>query len=381
MNPPASTPRPKSGFLLATAVLSVAFAVGLVPRLRSRDEVAQATRELATPTVSVVAPRLLDAGAPLQVPAEVRAETEAVVASRATGYVRRWFAELGSSVTNGQLLAELETPETDADLVRARSQLRESEATEALARTTAERWREMFRVAAVSRQEMDEKAADLRLRSAQVESARANVRRLEELAGFSRIVAPFDGVVTARRLDIGQLVNATAGTELYRIADPRRLRVLVRVPQALAADVRRGQKAELTVPEQPGRTFVAEVERTARALDPQSRTLLTELILPNPEGRLFPGGYAQVRFPTLRPEPVLAVPANTLLLRPEGPRVAVVGEGGRVSLKAVTLGRDHGSAVEVPVGLSTNLQLVLNPSDALPDGAVVRIAAPSKDPP
>lgn len=378
MNSSNSPSRSLLGISLTVALIGGAFAVGLVPRLRSREAVSQATRELATPTVSVVSPRMLAAGAPLQIPAEIRAETEAVVASRATGYVRRWLVELGASVTNGQLLAELETPDTDAELVRARSQLRESEATEALSRTTADRWKEMFRVAAVSRQEMDEKVADLQLRSAQVESARANVRRLEELAGFSRIVAPFDGVVTARRLDVGQLVNASAGTELYRIADPRRLRVLVRVPQTLASQVQRGQKAELSLPEHPGRIFTAEVERTARALEPQSRTLLTELLLPNPDGGLFPGGYAQARFPAVRRDPVLAIPANTLLLRPDGPTVAVVGEGGRVSLRTVSLGRDHGPMVEVPVGLATNLQLVLNPSDALPDGTVVRVAAPSQ---
>jgi RND family efflux transporter MFP subunit len=376
---PADAPFRPGRWIFAIAVfVLVAFAAGLLPRLRQRAAVRETTRELSVPTVTVVSPKWLLAGPPIALPAELRAETEAVVSARATGYVRRWHAELGASVTNGQLLAELDTPELDQDLAHARSQQRESEATEALARTTADRWKEMFRVAAVSRQETDEKAADLLLKTAQLESARSNVRRLEELAGFARITAPFDGIITQRRLDIGQLVNPAAGTELYRIANVRTLRAFVRIPQTLSAQVVLGQAAEISFQEHPGKTYPAHVVRTARALDPASRTLLTELEMANPEARLLAGGYAQVRFPEIRPQAQLTIPANTLLFRAEGPQVALVSPDGRVSLRGLTLGRDHGAAVEIPTGLGTNDLLVLNPSDALVDGAQVRLATTVK---
>jgi len=370
----ASALRPAFWIGMIALVSLAAFALGLFPRLRRQAEVRETTRTLSVPAVSAVSPRLLAPGPALLLPVELRAETEAVISARATGFVRRWHADLGASVTNGQTLAELDTPDLDEDLARARSQQRESEATEALARTTAERWQEMHRVAAVSRQETDEKRADLQLKSAQLDSARSNVRRLEELAGFARITAPFDGIITQRRLDVGQLVNSTAGTELYRIANVRTLRAFVRVPETLSSQITVGSSAEIFFQDRPGAPLPATIVRTARALDPASRTLLTELLLPNPEARILPGGFAQIRFPGLHPEPRLTIPANTLLFRAEGPQVAQVHPDGHVTLKRLTLGRDHGALVEVPSGLSTNDVLVLNPSDALTDGAVVRVA-------
>lgn len=374
LEPAVAPPRPKllGKAILIVVILIVAFAVGLVPRLRRQQAVRETTRELAIPTVTVVSPQPGKPGATLALPAEIRPLTEASLYARATGYVRKWHAELGASVTNGQVLAELDTPDLDQELLQARSSVREAEASEALAKTTSERWQEMFKVAAISRQETDEKIAEYQLKLAQLESVRANVRRLEELTGFSKLTAPFDGIVTSRRLDVGQLVTAGAGSELYRLARTETLRVFVRIPQNLAAQVTPGQTAEVRFNEHPAELFHAKIVRTARALDPSSRTLLTELELPNSDLKLMPGGYAQIRLPDLKTEPVQTIPANTLLFRAEGTQVAAVGENGKVHLKKVELGRDFGPVTEVITGVAATDKLVLNPSDALAEGATVR---------
>lgn len=370
---PSTKTRPRlfGKAVVVVVVIAVAFTAGLVPRLRGQQAVRETTRELAVPTVTVVSPQPGKPVSTLALPAEIRPLTEASLYARATGYVRKWHAELGASVTNGQVLAELDTPDLDQELAQARSSVREAEAAETLAKTTADRWQEMFKVAAISRQETDEKLAEYQLRLAQLESARANVRRLEELTGFSKIVAPFDGIVTSRRLDLGQLVSAGAGNELYRLARTEMLRVFVRIPQNLAPQVKPGQTAEVRFNEHPAEVFHAKIVRTARALDPSSRTLLTELELPNPDLGLLPGGYAQIRLPDLKADPVPTIPANTLLFRAEGTQVAAVDDGGKVRLKKVELGRDFGPVMEVINGVAATDKLVLNPSDALADGATV----------
>jgi RND family efflux transporter MFP subunit len=370
---PSTKTRPRlfGKAVVVVVVIAVAFTAGLIPRLRGQQAVRETTRELAVPTVTVVSPQPGKPGSTLALPAEIRPLTEASLYARATGYVRKWHAELGASVTNGQVLAELDTPDLDQELAQARSSVREAEAAETLAKTTADRWQEMFKVAAISRQETDEKLAEYQLRLAQLESARANVRRLEELTGFSKIVAPFDGIVTSRRLDLGQLVSAGAGNELYRLARTEMLRVFVRIPQNLAPQVKPGQTAEVRFNEHPAEVFHAKIVRTARALDPSSRTLLTELELPNPDLGLLPGGYAQIRLPDLKADPVPTIPANTLLFRAEGTQVAAVDDGGKVRLKKVELGRDFGPVMEVINGVAATDKLVLNPSDALADGATV----------
>ena len=373
MTAPKSTPpRARRLIFITVILLASAFVIGLVPRLRERRTVAADTRELAQPIVAVVAPAPAKAGAPLVLSGELKPVTEASINARVNGYVRRWLVELGAQVTAGQLLAELDTPDTDRELSQARAQLRQAEAARDLATTTAKRWKEMLVAKTVSAQETDEKAGDLSLKNATVEAARANVQRLEQVAGFAKITAPFAGTITARSLDVGQLINPADNRELFHLAQSDKLRVFVRVPQNYARHTAAGQTAELTLPELPGKKFEAQVVRTAGALDAATRTLLTELEVDNSKGEILAGSYAQVRLAEATTEPVLTLPANAILFRAEGPQVAVV-TGDRIALRTVTLGRDFGSAVEVRDGVGASDRIVVNPSDALTEGTPVRV--------
>jgi len=373
----AVEPRARLGrYVVVTALLlGVAFIAGLLPRRRQHQAVIAATQTLAVPTVTVVSPRPGRVGAPLSLPAEIRPFAEAPIYARASGYVKSWSVELGASVTQGQVMAELDTPELVQDLASGRAQLRQTEAAAALAKSTAARWTEMLQAKLISQQEAEEKFADARLKVAMVDSAQANVHRLEEMIGFARITAPFDGTVTARRLDVGQLVAAGNGTELYRLAQTRKLRVFVRVPQTFAGAITVGQKAEVALNGQSGRKVTATVVRTAGALDAASRTLLTELELPNADNALLPGGYVQVRFTEAQADVARTVPANTLLFRPEGVSVGVVLASGEVELRVVELGRDLGASVEILSGVQPEDRLVLNPPDSLASGMRVRVVA------
>lgn len=373
-----TTPSPPKLFraaLVALVLVAVAVIVGLLPRLRARAALATETRELAVPTVAVVSPA---PGKPVTsppLPAEVKAWIEAPIYARASGFLKRWLVDLGARVETGQLLAEIETPELDQELERARHQLAEAEAALALSKTTAERYTELLKTASVSEQETAEKQADFALKTATVKAARANVRRLEELQGFARVTAPFAGVVTARLVDVGDLVAAGGSKELFRLAQTEKLRVYVRVPQAQAAGIAPGQTAELLIPEMPGRVFTGTVARTAGAISPDSRTLLTELEVDNSRGELLAGSFGEVRFVEAKRSPPLTLPGNVLLFRAEGPQVGVVQPDGTVSLRAIKLGRDFGAAVEILGGVSTNDRVILNPPDSLADGAKVRVAA------
>jgi len=375
--PPASAkplPPARGGRLLLFAgiVIVVAFIVGLVPRLHQRAQVEADTRELSIATVSVTSAAPSSVSAPLTLSGELKPLSEASIFARANGYVRRWMFDIGAQVEAGQLLAELDTPEIDRELSQARAQLVQAEAARDLAGTTAKRWREMLAGRTVSSQEADEKSGDLQLKKATVEAARANVQRLEDVAGFAKITAPFAGTITARNLDVGQLVNAGSGTELFRLGQLARLRVFVRVPQSHARSVAVGQKAELTLTEIPGRKFAATIVRTAGAVDPASRTLLTELEVDNDKGEILAGSYAQVHLPDTRPEPTATLPSNTLVFRPDGVKIAFVA-GGRIDFRTITLGRDFGHVVEILSGLDPADQVVVNPSDSLLQGAEVRV--------
>lgn len=379
--PPAAPPVRLGRYAVAAVVLvAVAFAAGWFPRVRQRRAVAQTTQQLAVPFVTVVSATPGKSVTPVSLPAEIRPQMEAALYARATGYVRRWTVDLGTSVTNGQVLAELDTPELTQELAQATARVNEAVAAEDLARKTAERWEEMRRIRVVSAQDADEKSSELVLRTAQLESARAEVRRLESLIGFAKVTAPFDGIVTARRLEVGQLVSAGAGTELFHLAQTRTLRVFVRVPQTLAASIAIGQTAEVTFNELPNRQFPARVVRTSGALDPVSRTLLTELELPNPEGTILPGGFAQVRFTDVHPEPVVTLPANTLLFRNDGPKVAIARADSRVELRSVTLGRDLGPSIEILRGVAPTDRVILNPADSISEGAAIQIHSPQAAP-
>ncbi len=375
----SSTAKLRHAAIVAAVLVVVGAIAGLVPRWHQRQALLEETRELALPTVTVVRPEPGKAAAGLSLPAEAKPFLEAPIYARASGYLKRWLTDIGARVNEGDLLAEIDSPELSQELAQARAQLAQAEAALGLARTTAARWAELLKTASVSEQEAAEKQADLELKLANVEAARANVRRLEELLSFDSVRAPFAGTITARKTDVGELIVAGSGKELFRLAQTRTLRVFVRVPQTGARMVTVGQMAELSVPELPGRVFAAKVVRTSGAMSVDSRTLLTELEVDNTSGEILSGSYAQVRFTDFKTQAVLTLPSNTLLFRSEGPQVGVVGEGGKVELRQVALGRDFGPTVEILDGVSGNDRVILNPADSLSTGMTVRLAEQGRE--
>jgi len=331
-------------------------------------------------TVATVKPQPLSDLTDLVLPGNLQANYEAPIYARTSGYLKRWVVDIGAPVKAGQLLGEIESPEVDSQLRQAQADLATAQANQKIAAVTAERWRNLRASDSVSRQEADEKISVADSNDAQVQAARANVQRLQQLAGFEKIVAPFDGIVTARNTDIGQLIVAgsNTGPELFRVADMRRLRLYVRVPQTYAAMMTTGISAELRFPDRPGRLYVARLDSTSNAIDQASRTLLVQLSVENPNGELLPGAYAEVHFKL--PAGVgtaFRLPANVLLFRGDGLNVATVAAGGHIVMKAVTIGRDYGSEIEVIQGLTAEDDVVLSPPDSLTAGAAVRVVNPA----
>ena len=360
--------------IVAAVIVVIGAAAGVIPRLLHRNALRAETRALALQTVSVVSPTPGKNAAGLTLPAEAKALVEAPIYARTSGYLKRYLVDIGAQVKAGDLLAEIDTPELNQELAQSRAQLGQADAALVLARTTAARWAELLKSSSVSEQEAAEKRADLELKSATVEAARASVRRLEDLQAFERVTAPFAGTITARGTDVGQLVAASNGKELFRLAQTGTLRVYVRVPQAAAQGVVPGQMAELTIPELPGRVFPAKVVRTSGAMSADSRTLLAELEVDNSRGEILAGTYVQVRLAEGKQDPALTLPADTLLFRAEGPQVGVVAPDGKVELRSVTLGRDFGPTVEIVGGVGPTDRVILNPADSLVGGTMVRVA-------
>jgi RND family efflux transporter MFP subunit len=357
--------------MLVTASALGAFWMGMQPKKAQLERAREVGKELAAVRVRTVSPVSSPEGNELSLSGELKPVMEASILARVGGYVQHWHADLGDSVKAGQLLAELDTPELQRELARARAQLSLAEAARNLAEKTARRWQELLAARTASTQEADEKAADFQLKIAAVEAARAEVQRLEQIASFSKITAPFEGTIVARGIDLGQLVEAGGQKELYRLADLRKLRVFVRVPQSHARSLSAGQDAEIRVPELHGRVFPARVVRMAGAFDAASRTLLAELEADNAEGRLIAGGYVQVRLAGAHAEVPLTVPATSLIFRAEGAQVAVIDDQGVAHFRKVQLGRDLGTTVQVLEGVSAQDSVVLNPPDALTDGTRV----------
>jgi RND family efflux transporter MFP subunit len=316
----------------------------------------------------------------LVLPGTLQANYDAPIYARTNGYLKRWLVDIGTHVRAGQLLAQIESPEVDQELRQAEADLAAAEANHKIAEVTAERWRRLRATDSVSRQAADEKISQATSSDAQMQAARANVQRLRELSGFERIVAPFDGVVTARDTDVGQLISSGSGTghELFRIADVRQLRLYVHVPQTYAALMQNGLTAELRLPDRAAQSYTATLTRSSDAIDPDSRTLLAELMVDNTAHELLPGAYVEVRFrlPAQAQSPSYRVPANTLLFRGDGLRVATVDAHERVVLKAVTIGRDYGAEVEITHGLAAGDRVILSPPDSLSDGQIVRVTNP-----
>lgn len=363
-------------------LLLVALALGVwgeVSRSLARSSLAKETAEATMPTVTTIAPNRTALGEELVLPGNVQAFIEAPIYARTNGYLKNWYTDIGSRVTKGQLLGEIETPEVDQQYTQAQADLATARANEALSNSTNERWKGLLATESVSKQDADEKAGDAAAKKAASDSAAANVARLRELESFKRVVAPFSGVITARNTDIGALINAgqSAGTELFRIADTHQLRIYVLVPETYAAVTNPGLEAELHFAEQPNKFYTAKTVRTSNALNPTLKTLQVELQLDNAKGEVFPGAYAEVHFKLPASAESLRLPANTVLFRSAGLQVATVDGQDRVKLKSIVQGRDFGSTIEILSGIGPDDKVIVNPPDSLTDGVVVRIAPPA----
>lgn len=363
-------------FTLVVVAVGAALAIGGLPRLTARDKVAQQTAILSTPTVSVIAPTRAAAQQMLVLPGDIQAYRRAAIYARTSGYLKSWYADIGTHVHSGQLLAEIEAPEVDAQLEQARSDAATASANYQIAKVTADRWADLLKKNAVSKQSAEENISIMKAKQATLAAALANVKRLEQLQSYEKVYAPFDGVITARNVDVGALIdagNSGPPAALFELAQTDRLRIFADVPQDSAPYVVAGTPVQLTLSPYPGRTFPGTVTRTSGAIDPRNRTLRVEVDMDNPDGTLMPGAFAQVSLALTHAHPGLSLPANALLFRPQGVQVAIVDARGVVSLRTVTLGRDFGTRVEIRSGLTGQEQVVINPSDAISAGQVVRI--------
>jgi RND family efflux transporter MFP subunit len=370
--------RVKMFFRTLLVVALVLAAWGEIDRVIARNALREQSTNAAIATVVTVKPARGDMGEELILPGTVQAFVEAPIYARTNGYLKTWQTDIGSAVRKGQLLAEIEAPEVDQQLAQAIADLATARANEALADTTNARWKELLATESVSKQDAEEKAGDAAAKKATADAAAANVSRLRELESFEKVVAPFDGVITARNTDIGALINAgqSAGSELFRLADTHKLRIYVQVPEPYAAVAKPGLSAELRFSEQQGKSYTATLVRTSDALDPALRTLQVELQLDNAEHELFPGAYAEVHFKLSGNGQTLRLPANTVLFRAAGLQVATVDANRRIQLKSIVEGRDFGNSIEVLSGLNADDAVVINPPDSIVSGAEVRVAAP-----
>lgn len=361
------------GALTAAALVA---AYGIMDRSHSDAKLAELTADEAVPTVALIKPVRGVTGQTIDLPGRIDAYFQAPIYARVSGYLKMWYKDIGAQVHKGDLLALIETPDLDQELAKAKADLGVAQANYKLAQVTAARWQKLAKADAVSVQEVDVKTSDAAAQKATVTAAEAAVSRLEALEDFKRIVAPFDGVVTARRTDVGALINAGSGSgpELFSVADVHEMRVYVRVPQRQSGGIKQGMQATLTLPQYPDRTFPATVDTTSGAIDPLSNTLLVELIAKNPDGVLTPGTFAQVEF-NLPPAPnVMRIPTSALLFRKGGLKVATVGPDGKVAIKPIKAGRDLGTELEVLAGVEPTDRVINSPPDSLIDGQTVRLA-------
>lgn len=367
--------------LYAAGVCLTALAiVGIRSRSATTSNLQKVADQAAQITVSSVHPERAPATVTLDLPGQTQAYIQAPVFAQTSGYLKKWNFDIGSRVKEGDVLAEIDTPEVDQQLAQAQATLKEAQAAVWLSQATYNRDRDLLKGRVISQQDFDNQAGDLRVKQATVNADEASVGRLEALEAFKLVRAPFDGIVTARNTDIGALINSGSGNALFLIAKVSPLRVYVSVPEAMAAYVRQGTKADLTFNTFPGRKFPAEVVHTAGAIDPSTHTLLTELQLPNETGELFPGAYAQVHLHTDGNTQALLVPANVLLFRSEGTAVGLVNPEGKVEIRKIKVGRDLGTKLEVTEGLSIADRVIENPSDGLADGMQVHVAGSENRP-
>jgi RND family efflux transporter MFP subunit len=362
-------------FLFAGLVVLAALAVyGLITRSATTEKlVQQATQAASEQTVTVVKPERLPAAVSVELPGQTQAYIQAPVFAQTSGYLKKWYFDIGAPVKAGEVLAELDTPQVDQQLNQAKATLKEAQAALDLSLVTYRRDQDLLQRRVIAQQDFDTANSDLGVKQATVNADEAAVLSLQALEDFKTVKAPFDGIVTARNTDIGALVNSGSGNPLFIVAQIKPLRIYINVPENMAQDVSVGASAELRFNEFPGREFSGKVVRTAGAIDPNSRTLLTEVDVPNESGELYPGAYTQVRLVTGTSNRSVLVPANTLLFRSEGAAVGVVNQNNVVELKKIKIGRDLGNQLEVTQGLNLNDRIIVNPSDSLAAGQKVKV--------
>lgn len=379
------------GLILVLLLLVIGAVAGVLTRGKDDKDLERYTAANAAPTVDLVAPKRQGAGKEIVLPGNMQAFTLAPIYARTSGYVRSWTHDIGSHVKQGELLAVIETPELDQQLAQAKADLESAKTNASIAKVTSDRYQDLVSSNAVSQQDTDNAVSVTQQRNAAVQSAEANVRRLQELVGFERIIAPFDGVITARNLDVGQLITATGSTvtagagtnvvsrQVFDLSDIRKMRVFVNVPQMYTPDAVVGMTASLTLPQYPGKTFTGKLVRTASAVDPGTRTLLVEVDVDNKTGELLPGSYTEVHLKSNGEIPVLLIPVTALILNADGQQVATVDAQNKVHMVQVTTGRDFGANVEVLSGLREDQKVVSNPQDSLAEGDVIRVVVPKQN--
>jgi RND family efflux transporter MFP subunit len=380
---PQHTGAEKSGHgvlitIIAVIVVIAIVVAGVVPRLRAKAALRVETNSLAVPEVQVIQPKRGSTAQEIILPGNIQAFIDAPIYARTNGYLRSWTSDIGARVKKGQLLAEIETPEVDQQLLQARADLNTAQANENLSHITFNRFEGLKNTDSVSTQDVDNAAGDYAAKKAIVDSARSNVNRLEDLQSFEKIYAPFDGVITARNTDVGQLIDSGSSggvaKELFHIAAIRTLRVYINVPQQYSVAAKPGIVADLSLAQFPGRTFQGKLVRTANAIDLATRTLLVEVDVDNATGELLPGAFAEVHLKLPTEIPSYILPVNALIFRAQGLQIATVDDGNRAKLVTIVLGRDFGATVEVVSGLTDADKVIVSPPDSLVDGEQVQIA-------
>lgn len=379
----SNTPRASRGLKLGGLILALVaigiIAVGITSRANHDAKLKDWTKEQAVPTVSVIQPGGAVEGNQLRLPGRFEAFARAPIYARVSGYLKSWKVDIGGAVKAGQLLAELETPDLDQELLQAKADLASAQANVSLAETTARRWQNMLKTQSIARQEVDEKLGDYQSKQALVKAAEANVQRLQALKGFASIVAPFDGSVTARNTDTGALINAgnsgSAAQPLFEISSTRKLRLYINVPQNYVANIKPGSKAIFNVPEYPDGRFEATIQSTSGAINASSGTTLVQLLVDNAAGKFLPGGFANVNLQLKEAAGIVSIPASALIFNQNGLKVATVNADNQVTLKTITIARDLGKTLEIQSGLDANDRVIENPPDGVLDGDAVKVAA------
>ena len=378
--PPAAPRKAVVIVVMVIVVLAIAGAASMFSRVRAGRELAKETDIDSVATVAVVHPVAERPDEELVLPASLQAYEESPIYARTNGYLLHWYKDIGSRVSKGELLAEIDTPEIDQELSQARASSQQASSQVDIAKISAERWQNLRKTDSVSQQEADTQTNAYQQAQANLAASDANVRRLEQLESFKRVYAPFSGVLIKRNVDPGALINAgSGGVALFILAKVDPLRVFANVPQAYSPAIKNGMPAYITLQEIPGQKFKGTVTRTAEAIDPATRTLLAEVDVPNKDGQLLRGSFGEVHFsPKINAEKV-TVPVNAMLFRQEGARLAVVGADNKVQLRPITIGRDYGTTLEVLGGVGVEDRIIINPSDSLEDGQTVNVAPDNQE--